>query len=815
MKSITLDGIWSLAPQERHKTLPATRFFHRQHSLLLTLPGDIHTALYEAKIIEDPYSGETENAVQWVSSCDWVASKGFIISAADVKGKKAILSMTMVDTCVEVVINDRVVGSCNNQFRRWKFDCTEALVVGENFIELRFSSPQKEASKLASQLPYPLPYTEYKGSCPHRNLIRKSQSHSGWDGGPCLQTMGIYETITLDFIELGYVESVTTTTTTVSTGWHVAITIIYEAYHLETLSISAEIASVTHTAVQAVEPGKNVWVIEFDVKKVEPWMPVGYGKPHLHPLTLTVGESVIEKKIGFRTVELTRTDSTGMMLSVNGQPIFCKGANWVPLDALPSRLTPARTAQLLQDALDANMNMVRVWGGGIYEYDHFYTLCDEMGLLVWQDCMFSSATYPATDSFLANVEAELRYQIQRLHDHPSLVLWCGNDKGLETINSQENKERYIFDYNRLNTHTIERLIKELDPTRPFWPSSPTDPSEMGDTHHWDMWQEGKPFESIYETKPHFASAFGYQSIPSLATIALYAADEQRNLSSPDMEHHQRYPKGNTIMLESISRYFRFPEGFASMIYLSQVQQALAMKMAVEYWRTLRPYCMGTLYFQLNSSWPGTTWSSIEYSGKWKLLHYATKHFYAPILPILYRKDDVIELFVVNDTTQSIDCRISVKIRRFDGTKVTQHVFLPHVAAEQATHIVSFPASQLPIQTNEAYMHVKLSTKNLYLENSLFLDHPKHCALQDPQIRVDVDTTQGGFLLNLSSHAPAFYVALDAGSLTGTFTQNMFELRPTANKTIRFKAKEEITLEEFKKQLSIQDLYTSYQMINTP
>jgi beta-mannosidase len=327
-------------------------------------------------------------------------------------------------------------------------------------------------------------------------------------------------------------------------------------------------------------------------------------------------------------------------------------------------------------------------------------------------------------------------------------------------------------------------------------------------HCWNVWHEGKSFESYYDIVPRFASEFGYQSFPSVPGVSEYAPKEQWNLTSVVMEHHQKNPQGNSIILENFARYFRFPNGFENMLYLSQVQQAFAMKMAVEYWRTQRPRCMGTLFWQLNDNWPGASCSSIEYSGTWKLLQYAAKRFYAPILPILYKKDGEIHVHVVNDSDMEIDCRISVKIRRFDGTKLSQQVFLPHVRGQSDCPVTSYSVNSLAVEPQEAYMHVKLSTKDLFIENSLFLTEPKRCVLHDPGISVEVGKTHDGFVVTLACRAPAFAVALDAGTIRGVFNDNMFDLRPTASKTVRFKTKEACPVESFAKSLTITDLYSS-------
>ena len=294
--------------------------------------------------------------------------------------------------------------------------------------------------------------------------------------------------------------------------------------------------------------------------------------------------------------------------------------------------------------------------------------------MIWHDMMFSCALYPSTPGFLANVEREIRHQVKRLRDHPCIALWCGNNEDVGALTwypeSRKNRDRYIVDYDRLNEGVIGRVVDECDPTRTFWPSSPSagrgDYSDnwhddrRGDMHYWSVWHESKAFSAYYEVSPRFCSEFGYQSFPSVELARGYCPPGQMNVTSPVMEHHQRHGRGNALIVEMFTRYFRMPEGFENFVYLSQVQQALAIKTAVEHWRHLRPTCMGTLYWQLNDNWPVCSWSSLEYGGKWKLLHHAARRFYAPtIVSAFQRPDRTVEVWLTSDTLQSQKAAVTV------------------------------------------------------------------------------------------------------------------------------------------------------------
>lgn len=830
MHTRLLDGEWTLTPADYKRVALHTPYFATSPSLSCTLPGDIHSALLKAGVIDDPYWGTNELGIQWVGQLDWTVERTFTIDEADLEHTRAILTFTMADTIITVLVNGSEVGRMDNQFRRWRFDITDALHGGENTIALCFESAEAYAKREAAKLPYPIPYSVYPVYAESRNMVRKSQCHFGWDWGPCILAMGVYQSIALDFVDEGLIESVRITTVErEDNDWDVAIAVRYNAIADADLAVKAEVAKSHTEGTVSVKRGQNLVTFHLRVSDIQLWWPNGHGKAVLYPLAVTIGSQNASRRIGFRTLEVKTIDDQkggrSMTVSVNGTDIFAKGANWIPFDALPSRLTEERYEYLLQSVVDANMNMLRLWGGGMYEKEVFYDLCDEKGILIWQDCMFSCSMYPAHQAFLDTVEAEIRYQVDRLAHHPSLALWCGNNEDLGAISwyeeSRANRDRYVIDYDRLNEGVVGRVIREQDPYRTWWPSSPSagvgdysdnwTNDQRGDMHFWSVWHDGSPFEEYYTIRPRFVSEFGFQSFPSLSTVRRYAADDEHNLTSVVMEHHQKNVRGNSIIIENFSRYYRFPSSFEDMLYLSQVQQAKAMRMAIEYWRTTMPHCMGTLYWQLNDNWPVASWSSIDYYGKWKLLHYAAKHFYSPALPIAYQKEDgIVEVYVVNDGPHPIlDAKVSVKFATYDGKKLGKQEYRQDFKAYSSTHLATIDLNKKKkLERENTFIYLKLKSDDLYIENSLMLAKPKESRLQDPEIKVEVAKAPGGFFVTLSCTKAAFQVALDAGSLLGTFSDNLFEIRPTAQKVVTFKTKETISLEAFKEELKVYDLYTS-------
>lgn len=834
METLSLSGEWRLAPLSVEDTAEHTQFFvdasnaGRGGTIPCKLPGDIHTALLERQLIPDPYYDTFELDTLWVGRTDWRLSRKFTVSSTQLQGSSALLTLTMADTFIGIRVNGTPVGTCHNQFRRWTFDITRLLKKGENSIELTFTSAEKVAVKKAGKAQYMHPCSEYPTSSKNRNMVRKAQCHGGWDWGPNILAFGIYDDISIDFVPTGRIESITTKLKPLDEkNWKIEVSLTYRAVRRASVSVSVWLKAENREQVREVKPGLQTLKLTLQCKDVERWWPAGHGTPILYPLTVTVGDQTVEKRIGFRTVEIIRkkdrNGGSSMTFRVNGKDIFAKGANWIPMDAFPSRLTRERYNQLLQDCVAANMNMVRVWGGGMYEKDVFYDLCDEKGLLIWHDFMFSCATYPSDPEFLEDVGEEVRYQVSRLHDHPSIALWCGSNENLGAITwyeeSRKNRDRYVVDYDRLTEGVIGRLVTGLDPDRPWWPTSPSagpgdwsdnwHSDSKGDMHYWTVWHEGKSFDAYYDIKPRFVSEFGYQSFPSLSTVKTYASEGQRNLTSPVMEHHQKNERGNTIILENFARYFRFPTSFENQLYLSQAQQALAIRTAVEYWRSLMPYCMGALYWQLNDNWPAASWSSIEYSGKWKLLHYVAARFFAAITPIAYVKDGLFKVFATNESDADIkDAEIDVKFRRFNGEKVPSRMFRSDLPANSVTEICSLPLAELVTNPREVFAYVKLGTGQIYRETTVLLALPKECHVEEPGISLEVAESSGSYAIMLRSKKPAFWVSLDAGDITGRFSDNFIELRQTAPKTIQFTPKEPCSREQLLRNLKVYDLYSS-------
>ena len=668
--------------------------------------------------------------------------------------------------------------------------------------------------------------------------------------------MGVYNSINIIQTETGFIDYIQTKTIPLDENeWQVEVNTHIYALSECVVPVSVCIKgeniqpAITGTPVR-LSVGENIVKHTLTVKNPDLWWPAGCrpeddesilktGMPTLNPntlydITVTAAEISKTQKLGFRTLEVVaKEDEHGKSLyfKVNERSIFSKGANWIPCDALPSRQTPEKYQYLLESLVKANQNTVRVWGGGFYEKDIFYHLCDLYGILIWQDCMFACSTYPATKDFLANVRAEIKHQVRRLSHHAALAIWCGNNENLGAITwydeSKNNRDRYLLDYDRLNEGVVGDEVQKNDPDRVWWPSSPSaGPNDFsdnwhadgrGDMHYWSVWHEKKPFEAYYSIKPRFVSEFGYQSLPSYSEIKTFSEPKDWNITSPIMEFHQRSPGGNAIIFENFSRYFRVPLTFKSMLYLSQVQQAMAIQTAVQYWRSLRPICMGATVWQLNDVWPIASWSSIDYSGKWKLLHYNEKKFFAPVFLSAFVKENIFQAFVLNDTRKDLPVKITISTLDFVGNKIKDDVVINQTVHGDSSTLVY----QLPLEKPvfESFFHCTMEYGETKTETTVFTSLQKKCEIENPEISCTIEedsNNSGNFAITLSAKKPAFYVALDQQSITGVFSDNMFTLLPNEPKTIYFtpesfgKAKvKKAKLAAFKKQLTVTSLYESF------
>ena len=813
MIKLDLAGIWQLSCDKADFTaIPAQ------------IPGENCSALIENKLAADPYIAMQENDLQWVRNYDWMWSRTFEVTAEFLKQKRIFLNIDSLDTVGEVKINGKSVLASKNMFCRIRHDVKEFLQVGCNTIEVIVTAVEKYAAAEAEKLTLNIARkVNYSWRMPNLNLVRKVQCHGGWDWGACIPVSGIYGDIYLAGCNGVRIEHVYTVQQHQNGQCKLDVFAELDSDFAGVEDVVFTFAGRKAAVAAEVVPGSNKVQTTFVIENPELWYPAGYGKQPLYDLSVEADSSKVCKKIGLRDLQvISEPDEHGISLyyKVNGIAVFAKGADWIPIDARPQTFSRKRYDKLLTDVIAANMNTLRVWGGGLYENEDFYELCDEKGILLWHDCMFACAQYPSHEEFLNEVRSEINYQIKRLRDHACIAMWCGDNECASFLRWAGNKElQLIMNYDRFN-QALGKAVKAADDTRIFWRTSPCnslddssgwDDDSKGDMHYWKVWHGGSDMEVYYDVTPRFCSEFGYQSFPSQNTVDFFTQGKQQNVTSPIMEHHQRNLAGNSKIVEMFTRYFRFPATFEDFIYLSQLQQALIIKTGVEYWRTLQPVCMGTLYWQLNDNWPVASWSSVDYFGNWKQLHYHAKRFYAPVMATVIRKTpETVEVRIVSDLGKKVCGKITLSLYKVTGELVSQRVIPLELAEYEAKILETIPLAELTDTPNEEFLYLEFSDGKNTFTNECFL--AKYKTYQLPQARITHKfylDEHGQIHLELTSDKPAFYVFAELRGIQATFSDNSFTLLPGTVRNLIVTAGKNIPLEEMEKLLTVKHLRNSY------
>ncbi len=786
------------------------------------LPGDVHSALVANGVIAHPYVGRNEEAVQWVAQEDWLVSRTFEMPASFPQGGW-YLDIDYLDTIAEVRVNGDLVLSAKNCFRRYRPDVSNALKPGRNLIEILFHSSPKAANVLQASMPFYIPYSSDNCPIPNVNMLRKPQCHFGWDWNIAIAPLGLYGRIELKRHELVRIDHVQVQQFHEDGFVDLTVAVHLQATASGDVAVSLSLDGKANNRTVTVVAGSSTHVETIRIENPQLWWPAGFGAQHLYALEVRVEGETERRNIGLRTVELiTDKDAVGSRFAfkVNGREIYCRGSNWIPADALPSAATPELTERLLQAAVDSHQNMIRVWGGGFYEQDFFYDICDRLGLMVWQDFMYSCSLYPSTPDFLEEVSLEVDYQVRRLGHHACIALWCGDNELIGALNwfevSRKDRDRYLVSYDRLN-RTIETAMKNADPLANWWPSSPSPgvlsfgdawhDDSNGDMHFWSVWHEGKNFEHYRDVRPRFCSEFGFQSFPSMKIAQQFATGDDLNISSPVMESHQKNRGGNARIAETMFRYFRFPMDFADFVYLSQVQQGLAIKTAVEYWRSLKPHNMGALYWQLNDTWPVASWASLDHGGGWKVMHHMVQSFFQPVAVFAVPSPDgeAIRLVAVNDTPNAVSIDVVMKA-----------VSLTGAVRELARANITAP-------TDKAVDAAWLSARDIGKDNLLIFEFTasdgsagrghhalvpyKRMALTNPELSVRKEIKDGVLTVIFEAKKPALFVSLETGE-PGRFDGGGFDLLAGEKRMLRFIPDTDADLEKAADSLIVRHLHSA-------
>jgi beta-mannosidase len=786
-----LDGVWELsAPSRGISSIP------------ITIPGDVHTALLSANLIPDPYYSANEHSIQWVHTIEWTISRTFEIT--DLSPFSAfVLSLELVDTFATVAVNDAIVLRTTNCFEFYRTDVKGYLREGPNRISLTFYPAHEEAKRRKdSLLPSFYPFADGNNKIPYMNLIRKPQFQSGWDWGPCIVPCGVYAPVCLVGIGRIELQEVAILQIWSEGRCRLDLEIDVVVYVSGERPICIRFGGMEWTVWTGKEIGKDTvkYSIEVD-PSLEHWTIYEFGSPVLHELTVSVDGQEITKRIGIREIAVnTAADlengGNHFEFVLNGRVVNAKGANLIPSDSIPSRMTRESYRRLLESMKAAHMNVVRCWGGGFYLNDVF-DLADELGILVWQDLPFACAQYPPVGWFFDEVSAEFKCQIRRHRHHASIVLWCADNEDHAAIfwghPPQEKADFWLKEYEKFNRWERTQ-IQALDPTRTFWPGSPSDGScdyfgtwereTAGDIHFWQVWHGRKPFESFFSVKPRFCSEFGYQSYPSLPTLQKILPCDGFDLNSDAFKNHQKNAGGDGLIANMFSTYFTLPNTFVEHLYLSQVQQAFAIRMGCEFWRTCKPITRGILYWQLNDCWPASSWSSIEYGGRWRQLHYHARRFFAPILATFQEWDFLLRLWVVSDLMVGVAMSGNVQWICFDGEVIRAwELERCTVKVDSAEVVWEIPSEAFDGRRGDGFFFASFAGEGIEeFSNFFFPARFKDSAMVPATIHVSVTQEGTGSRIALTTDKPAFFVHLESEKVN-VFSDSSFVLLPGSEKIV--------------------------------
>lgn len=791
-EQVNLGGAWRMREAD-------SETWHSAH-----VPGSVYADLMADGTMPDPFWRENELDAFERMKKDYVYQRAFTVTEAQLAHAHVELVCEGLDTLAHVSLNGREIAFADNMHITWVWDVKEQLHAGENTLEIRFDSPILYCAKKAEEAPG----WESSDATPGFRHLRKAHCMFGWDWGPRLPDAGIWRPIFLRTWDTARLENA----------------LMLQAHHddLVDVTIRPEIAGESAWSAEITAPDGEVIIIPettaaeqvITIEHPQLWWPNGLGKQPLYRVTvrLATGDTRVWR-IGLRTITVSREkDEWGEEFChvVNGVKVFAMGADYIPEDNILARVTPERTRRLLEDCKAANFNAIRVWGGGYYPDDAFYDICDELGLMVWQDLMYACAFYDLTPDFERSIRVETQQNVARLRHHASLALICGNNE-MEMFMAGANSAlinhrtwefvptypHHITDYVKMFEYILPAIVKETAPQTYWWPASPSsggnfdapNDENRGDNHYWDVWHGEKPFTEYRKFFFRYASEFGFQSFPCLKSVKQFTLPDDRNIFSRVMERHQRNQAANGKILSYLSQTFRYPNSFDDLLYASQLMQAEAIRYGVEHWRRNRGRCMGAIIWQLNDIWPVASWASIDYYGRWKALHYAAKRFFAPVMISAEEEGELSQnpkineyhpapleksfrLNVCNETLRDVTGKVVWALRTPDGEIVRQNqqtLTIPAMSAKWLDKVDCADASLTGHYVSFAFVvdDVALS------EGTCIFCAPKHFEFVDPRLTVETC----GDTLVVTSHAYAKQVWLESEDADLLLDDNAFDMNP--------------------------------------
>lgn len=783
------------------------------------VPGTVHTDLLADKLIPDPYVGAAEAGLQWIGLADWEYRTRFDAPRSALERARSDLVFEGLDTFAEVWLNGEKLLVADNAFRTWRVPVQGKLRAQGNELRIVLRSPiakllpqvQAMPHKLAGN--YPSPYGDEPKDTMTANFVRKPGYHYGWDWGPRYVTAGIWKPVVLQSWDAVRVDTLQLRQDHVDEARaDLAAVVSADAVRDGSFDLrlwqTAPDGKRTLAGQQRVQlhAGANRVELPVHVDRPQRWFPNGYGAQPLYRYDLEVGEGKAVARTGLRSIELRRDpdpEGRGFYFAVNGIPVFAKGANTIPFDMFQPRVSKAQLRRVLQSAHDANMNFLRSWGGGYYESDDFFDLADELGLLVWQDFMFGGGMQPAYDEpFRANVIAEARDNVRRLRNHPSLALWCGNNEeeiawkywgqGKELQEADPAFAKKVWDgYVQLFGADLRKVVAEEGGGITYWASSPGDDlaevantPASGDMHYWEVWgNPAYPPTKYLEITPRFMSEYGLQAWPVQRTIDAFARREEQGVATPVVEAHQKFlaGKGNERLMKYVNEEFGAPKDFAAFVYLSQAAQAEGIELAALHHRASRPFTMGSLYWQLNDVWPGASWSSVDWFGRWKALQFHARRFYAPVaVAALRNAGGNTELSLLNGRTTAVQGELRLRVMTLDGKVLRDESKAVELAPLSATKAAAYADADLLGNADPASTVAVFELRAAGEPASrgvVYFKAAKDMSWSDPGLRGAMRRDGNGYALELHAGTLARAVWIDFGDVDAEVSDNALTLLP--------------------------------------
>jgi beta-mannosidase len=815
------------------------------------VPGVVQTDLLRNKLIPDPFYQDNEFHLQWIGLTDWEYRTQLQVDATTVAHDNVDLVFEGLDTFADVYVNDNSALHTDNMFRRWRVPAKALLRTGSNSLRVVFHSAVSRMLPYVKSLPYVLPAISTMNGgneedIPTAPYTRKAPYQYGWDWGPRFVTEGIWRPVHLDTWDAVRIQSLHIHQIKISPEEaRVNAELALEATTPVTAIISysyCELSGAPGSAgKQTVQLSAGTNHISYPIVIAKPslWYPVGYGMQSRYRFSAAVriGRELAaesEMKTGLRSIELRRLpDQWGKSFEfvVNGVPIFAKGANVIPFDSFPTRVTPEIHRKIIQAARDAHMNMLREWGGGYYESDDFYDICDELGMLVWQEFSFGGDMVPGDVAFQENVRQEAIEQIKRLRDHPSIAIWCGNNEvetgwhhwadrqAFKESVSPEVQERVWQDYVILFADIIRSAVHEYADPVPYSPSSPSanfeevpDQPDNGDMHYWAVWHALAPAQDYLKQFPRFMTEYGFQSFPEMQTILSFAKPEDLDIRSRVMQAHQKNKGGNERILTYMLREYREPKNFEAFVYLSQVQQAEVIKLGAEHLRRQRPRTMGSLFWQLNDCWPVASWASIDYHGHWKALHYYARRFYEDVLISPYLHDNQVDIYIVSDKQQAFTGKVRVRLLDFTGKTLLDQPQDVQIPAASSASYLKLGQDQLEAKADlrRSFVVTELEVGGQTVSRNLLFFKATHDLELPPAPKIDSALNQSGasYTLSLRAQALARNVYVSFGDLDVQMSDNYLDLLP--GETVEITLRSASPLDQLKSAMKITSLMDAFQ-----